>query len=251
MRRARAVLALTVAVLACLAPVAGHAGTSSCPAVKTCEAYVLDDYRWPVGADQPLVVPYYVSTTISNAGVPAAELPQIVQRAAAVWQRANPRVHFRYLGLTSALPGLPYDGRNVIGYGVPAAPNELGNAVINFTQSGRILEADLVINPASYWTWDSCPQRDGGCMGHSTEWVRQPVNTGTWGPEMQGVVTHELGHWLSLDHPDAKGGTNETMFSTAPADNLQWQTLGLGDILGVRSAYPCGRCGGVPRVYAP
>jgi hypothetical protein len=244
----RTTSAALVATSLCLAATPAIAGGGSCPAVKTCGAYVLDDYRWPVGAGRPLVITYYVSTSVSNPGVPSSELPRIVQRAAAVWERANPRVHFRYAGLTSALPGLPYDGHNVIGYGVPANPAEAANAVINFTQAGRILEEDLVINPDTYWTWDSCPQRDGGCAGHSANLV--PA-TETWGPELQGVLTHELGHWLSLDHSDPGGGSDETMFSAVPSDNLKMQTLGLGDIRGVRAAYPCGRCGGAPRVYAP
>jgi hypothetical protein len=246
----RKTLAAATAALLCLAASPAIAARASCPAVKTCGAYVLDDYRWPVRAGQPLVIPYYVSTAISHPSVPASELPQIVRRATAVWERANPRIHFKYLGLTSAMPGLPYDGHNVIGYGVPVAPNEGANAVINFTQSGRILEEDLVINPATYWTWDPCAQRDGGCGGHSADIV-PPAATETWGPELQGVLTHELGHWLSLDHSDAKGGADETMFSAVPSDNLKMQTLGLGDILGARAAYPCGRCGGRPRVYAP
>ena len=249
--RARAVVAPTIALDGCLLPVTSQASTGACPAVKTCGAYVVDDYRWPVKIGQPLVIPYYVSTAISNPSVPAAQLPDIVQRATAVWERANPRIHFRYLGLTGAMPGLPYDGRNVIGYGLPVAPVEGAHALINFTQEGKVLETDLVINPETYWTWDPCPQRDGGCAGHSANWVQQPMKGETWGPELQGVLTHELGHWLSLDHPDSKGGSNETMFSTAPADNLRMQTLGLGDILGARSAYPCGRCGGTPHVYAP
>jgi hypothetical protein len=250
--RARAVVALTVGIVVSLFPMASQASSSSCPAVKTCGAYVLDDYRWPAHAGQPLVIPYYVSTAISNPSVPSTELPEIVRRAAAVWEHANPRVHFRYVGLTSALPGLPYDGHNVIGYGVPAAPGaEAANAVINYTQSGRVLEEDLVIDPTTYWTWDSCPQRDGGCAGHSADLVPAPVATNTWGPELQGVLTHELGHWLSLDHSDPAGGSNETMFSAVPPDNLKMQTLGLGDILGARAAYPCGSCGGTPRVYAP
>jgi hypothetical protein len=243
---------MAIAIVVSVLPLASQASGSPCPAVKTCGAYVLDDYRWPTSPRQPLVIPYFVSTAISNPSVPASQLPQIVRRAAAVWEQANPRIHFRFMGTTSALPGLPYDGHNVIGYGAPAvAGAEAAHATINYTQSGRILEADLVINPGTYWTWDPCPQRDGGCAGHSMDLVPGPVATNTWGPEIQGVLTHELGHWLSLDHPDAAGGSDETMYSAVPPDNLKMQTLGLGDIRGVRAAYPCGACGGTPKVYAP
>lgn len=41
--------------------------------------------------------------------------------ATKLWERANPRIRFRFLGLTDAPAGV-VDGRNVIGFGVPALP---------------------------------------------------------------------------------------------------------------------------------
>lgn len=70
------------------------------------------------------------------------------------------------------------------------------------------------------------------------------------GVDFQGTALHELGHWLSLNHTSEQRGSQQTMYQTAPTD-LSLQTLGLGDVLGVRAAYPCGRCGGPPAVFAP
>lgn len=226
---------------------------SSCPAVKTCRAYVLEGYSWPHRLGKPVVIPYYVSTKLSNPWVPATELPKVVAAATAVWMKADPLVRFRYMGTTDALPGAPFDGKNVIGYGAPeGAPGaELADTATDFTSQGTIIETDISIDPTRPWSWTQCAQRDAGCAGHSTDLVKEPLSGDTWGPEIQGVLEHELGHALGLDHSDAKGGTEETMFSQQPAQNLAMQTLGLGDILGVRAIYPCGKCGGAPEVFAP
>jgi hypothetical protein len=198
------------------------------------------------------VIPYYVSVAVTHPTVPAASLPDMVASAMRVWERADPLIRFEYLGTTQALPGLPFDGKNVIGYGAPLAPALVaGYTPTSFTQAGDINEADIVISPTSPWTWQSCPQQDGGCAGHSADFMAGPVDTNTWGPEIQGMVEHELGHMLGLDHPDELGGTEETMFSTLSSDNLTPQTLGLGDILGVRAIYPCGKLCEPPVVYAP
>lgn len=246
----RALLATNLLAALALAVPAG-ASAPSCPAPKTCPAFVLATMRWPVKPGQSLVIPYYVSTRLDSVNYPASGLPAVAAAATKVWERANPRVHFRYLGTTDALPGNIADGKNVIGFGVPeGAPGlEAADASLFFTQDDVLFEADVTIDPKSPWVWQSCPQRDGGCSGHSREFLPN-----TWGPELQGVLEHELGHWLSLDHSDAQttlDGSLMTMFSTTHPDNLAQQTLGLGDILGVRAAYPCGRCGGPPTVYAP
>ncbi len=230
-------------VATCLATPATAA--SSCPNPKTCRAYVLDAYRWPVPAGQPLVLHYRVNPV--NPYVAQADVPRMVAAATRVWERANPRVHFHFDGMTTALPGV-LDGVNVVGWGPPLDPVELAHAAIFTSGNGTtVVEADLSLNLAAGTRWHECPQRDGGCQGHAT-----PDATGTYTGEVQGVVEHELGHWLSLNHPDALGGSEMTMSAVDdPRLGLTYQTLGLGDVLGVRAAYPCGRCGGAPKVYAP
>ena len=244
---------VTLAIAAALVGV-GSADATGCPAAKTCRAYVLDPFRWPMAQGQSLLIPYYVSTAVSPpAGVPVSQLPAVTAAATAIWERADPKVHFKYEGVTTALPGVQ-DGVNVIGYGPPSEPGvELANASIFYTSAGRVTEADISIDPTHVWTWDPCPQRNGGCAGHTRSYFDYPgINSpGPYGPELQGVLEHELGHWLSLDHPDALGGSQMTMYSAEPIENMSWQTLGLGDILGVRAAYPCGKCGGAPVVYTP
>ena len=216
----------------------------ACPSPRTCGDFALTEGRWRVAPGATLVIPYRVNPV--NAWVPEADVPAMVRAAATTWERANPRVRFRYDGVTDALPGRQ-DGLNVVGWGVPLLPQEAAHADRFLDPSGAIVEADVVLNATVPTTWQPCEQRDGGCAGHADE-----IAPGTFTGEVQGLVTHELGHWLSLDHPDTHLGVELTMHDTSdPQRGLEYQTLGLGDVRGVRAAYPCGRCGGPPRVVAP
>lgn len=249
MTRLRAFLLVTALTSAFLTTSASS--TPTCPAPKTCPAYALADMRWPSKPGQPVVIPYYVSTTLDPPLFKGTDLPPVVAAATRVWEKANPRIRFRYLGTTDTITvGYLTDGMNVIGFGIPqGAPGlETADAEMHFTQAGTLYEADINLDFSGTWVWDPCRQQDGGCAGHSRNLL--PVGE-VWSVELQGVLEHELGHWLSLDHPDSTTGTEMTMYESGQVQNLAEQTLGLGDILGVRAAYPCGKCGGKPRVYAP
>jgi len=244
-------LVVAASLLAALLPaVPGEAQARSCPEPRTCPSYTLLEHRWHLRPGQPLVIPYWVSTRLPAGFVTAEELPRLVRAATRVWERVNPRIRFAYQGTTDVLPGLR-DGRNVIGVSVPQGVVHLEGAdTVTWLEGPRVVEVDTNIDPTHEWVWHPCPQRDGGCAGHSRSFL--PPGAGElWGPELQGVVEHELGHWLSLGHSDADRGADMTMSSVTKPDNLAQQTLGLGDVLGVRAAYPCGRCGGPPRVFSP
>jgi len=169
--------------------------------------------------------------------------------------RANPRIRLVYKGSTTALPGI-VDGLNVVGFGPPLLANEEAHAAIQET-GGIITEEDMSIALNRTWTWMPCPQRNGGCSGNvrpiaTVPAVGEDVLTVRY-EEIQGVIEHEFGHWLSLDHPPLPDGTSMTMNGTYGADGseLHYQTLGLGDILGVRAAYPCIRKCPPVTVYSP
>lgn len=223
------------------------AQADGCPAAKTCADYDLYDYRWPTQPGKRVVIEYYI-----NPGLPLRVTPEEIEGATAAaartWERANPRISFKYQGRTDALPGVQ-DGMNVVGFSVSVVPTARASAT-SFHSGGLLLEADLTLAADNAWTWRQCQQRDNSCG----RLVGEPVNvfgiaTNTPGVDLQGTLVHELGHWLSLNHAEEEN-TAQTMAAIGPTD-LSLQTLALGDVLGVRAAYPCGTCGGKPVVFAP
>lgn len=215
-----------------------------CPAPKTCADYVLTGERWPTDRAGRIVIDYRVNPR--NAQIPAEHAAPMVAAATRVWERANPLVRFRFQGLTDALPGIQ-DGWSVIGFGPPLLPGLEAARAQTWLSDGVIVEADISVNATSGYVWQPCEQRDGGCSGHP----RPIAPTGTWTNEVQGIVTHELGHWLGLDHPDSERARQLTMSEVYDTERgLEVQTLGRGDVLGLRAAYPCGACG-KPVVFSP
>lgn len=251
--RSGRLVAVTVllTLLGAAVPAAVAAPQDRCPAAKTCGDFALFDYRWPSKPDGRVVIPYLVNPG-GQVTMTEVEVVGAVQAAMRVWQRANPRLVFRFDGVTRLVPGIP-DGANVIGFG----PIAVGSGLASITSVDEVVvEADVTLDAASTWLWEECRQQDNACgephpvlidvedpiFGHRLRHLSAK--------DVQGILTHELGHWVSLAHASRPGGGQQTMFGTA-GFTLSNQTLALGDVLGVRAAYPCGRCGGPPVVFAP
>lgn len=249
-RRLTAVPALLLAVAAAV-PALAESAQTRCLQAKSCAEFTLQPYRWPSDAAGRVVIPYLVNP----GGQPTMtdqEVLGAVQAAMRSWQRANPPITFRFEGFTPLPPGVP-DGSNVIGFSVLGPP---AAAAVVYYEEGVVREADLKLDAARLWLWEECPQRDNACG------APEPVLVGADDPlsedrlvdvpanDLQGILAHELGHWLSLGHPEERAGREQTMREVPPF-TLALQTLGLGDVLRVRAAYPCGKCGGRPVVFAP
>lgn len=185
-------------------------------------------------------IEYYLNP-VGTATLTEIQLVGMLRGATAVWERANPRIHFVYMGTTTTPAGVP-DGKNVVGFGMPLFPTAMAMAPV-YAENRRITDADIVFNADIIWSWEPCRQRDASCG-------RRALDGMPFSPEIQGVATHELGHWLSLDHPNQEDGVRQTLAVLSSGD-LSGQTLALGDIVGVRAMYPCGKCGGRPVVYVP
>lgn len=56
--------------------------------------------------------------------------------------------------------------------------------------------------------------------------------------DVQRVVTHEAGHPVGLDDLNALKDFFLTMYRAASTNNIDRQTLGCGDQLGVKAIYP-------------
>jgi hypothetical protein len=123
-----------------------------------------------------------------------------------------------YLGTTTRGPNCgAADGHNVVGFGRLAA----GVLAVTcfWTNSGRIVEADMKITTRQSWALSLAT-----CHGDM--------------PMLEATITHEAGHVFGLGHVGETRHGRLTMspYLDGPCNNNE-STLGLGDMLGLESLY--------------
>ncbi len=163
--------------------------------------------------------------TGGSAGAIAA-----IQASFNTWNAApNTAINVSYAG-TSTLTASGADGTNLICFvcsgdfskdattlavtitTIATATGENTHHGGTSTFAGQIFDADILFNPATQWT-------TGGTPGASQQ-------------DMQTVATHEIGHFLGLDH---SGVVRAMMYPFAP-DLLT--TLGYDDVAAISTLYP-------------
>ena len=94
-------------------------------------------------------------------------------------------------------------------------------------RSGIIYDSDIELNAAAF----TFTTANGGTCG--------PISTGNCvSTDVQNTVTHEVGHFIGLDHTNATGST---MNPRAPPGELSKRTIDSGSASFVCAAYPEGR----------
>ena len=99
----------------------------------------------------------------------------------------------------------------------------LGVTVPLYTVDGRIMESDIAFNPGTPWTLST---------------------SGSYGSmSLQGVATHEIGHFFGQQHVldyYGWGGADEPTMVPATSDGVKEITLSVDDQLGACFLYPAG-----------
>lgn len=204
---------------------------------------------WPADASGRVVIHYSIDTEVpAGAVVDSADLVAAVEGAAAAWEAANPRLDFVYDGPSTLQPGAR-DGVSVIGFGRVESGDAVAEAHM-YELGDAEPSVDIVLDDAtSLYVFHPCEQSDDACVVQGSYLEKlNALDPTREVVELQSVLTHELGHLLGLDHTEAEGDAL-TMSSNWFNHELFPQTLGLGDILGVRALYPCD-CG-EPVVLSP
>ncbi|HET9952060.1 MAG TPA: matrixin family metalloprotease, partial [Candidatus Eisenbacteria bacterium] len=166
----------------------------------------------------------------TNLDISSAQALAVVQASAQSWVDVNTSyftADVHQWGAPEIQPVLAFDGQNSLffdGAGVNFAP---GSGVIAFVRSvvnlvdGQTLDADLVFNDKEFFCSTSSP-------------ALTPAPAGQSSVDLQAVITHEYGHYFSLDHTSVSGATMVPFISN---DTTQ-RSLELDDRAGISDVYP-------------
>lgn len=220
------------------APVAG------CPDPRGCPNYRLIGGRWPRDANGVVTIHYRVKADghapVNVAPITPEQTIAAVRAAAQAWMDAVPSVRLVYDGTTTTDPR---GGNNVVGWAGPTSTPSPGTAGTEFTpqrEGPTYTGFSITLNRNHAFTWRPCDPAHG-----------QPCDDDpNQGIDLVGVLTHEWGHALGLDHVENQERDAElTMCPGCGENDRHSVTLGLGDILGARELYPTSAP--MPTLYRP
>ena len=186
--------------------------------------------KWAPGA---FPLKWQMNPTVGANVAGTATQEDVLKASFASWQAlTSANISFTELGLTAATVKPGYDTINLVTSNVTAA--EYGSTAIAFTNvfsfdqggvidqydrpidfAGQILEADIVFNPSLQFSTSSTAVTNRF--------------------DMQTIATHEIGHFLGMDH---SGQISSTMFPYSIQGVTYARTLSTDDIAGVSSVYP-------------
>jgi len=218
------------------APQAATAAKGVCPAAPTCDIFGITGYRFKTDANGTALIDYkYNDADRRDLRSPdAGAVRQDIHAAAATWHHWNSNIVMRDTGDTTAVfgatgkDGTCADGVNSISWGRFASPDDVGVAGMCLDKTQHVIrDADIMLN-ISFW-WSNGPNAR-----------RQTY-------DVQSILTHEMGHWLSLTDQYSPTASNQTMFGSADYNETRKRTPAFGDITGVQTAYPCRSGDSCPR----
>ena len=171
---------------------------------------------WP----QPAMGEAYLINPIPMTGCTSTQWINAIQASAQTWNGAGAQFTFTYGGTTTATAkGKQPDGRNVIYVG--SASGALAVTTTWYIPAtGQITECDMVVATASRRLKWSC---DAGAVANKYD--------------VQSVVVHELGHFLSLDDVYDDGCDALTMYGYGWPGDIAPRSLDQADICGIRALY--------------
>ncbi|MCB9934085.1 MAG: matrixin family metalloprotease [Planctomycetes bacterium] len=147
---------------------------------------------------------------------------EAIQNSFSNWRNINEsRIDFEFAGSTTSPATSATDNRNVLRWvSSNIATGVFAVTITTFdTSSGQITDADMQLNDRDF-TWDTLgPTGTNGVIGRAM---------------IESVVTHELGHFIGLDHPN---NAQATMFYASSPGLINQTTLEVDDRAPVIDGY--------------
>lgn len=190
--------------------------------------YKLDNMRWPSGT----TVQYEVNLAGSGGG---PSFGTAIQESFNTWNSARDNVAgiaFSYKGETTRSAGGDSDGHNVISWQdlTKSYPGAIAVTTIWYWPGlNVIVEVDTAMNNGYGFTWSYTPPNASGCD--------DPVSATTGYFDVRNIMTHEAGHFIVLDDIYNDAHALLTMYGYGSTNELNKDTLALGDTLGFQAAY--------------
>ena len=206
---------------------------SAGPPLGACEATTDSNSSsaFSLGGGQMSSSPLNLALSTANlpSGVSSSAFQTALSNAVGTWEATDlPNTAFGNINPTSAELRVRRDGVSVVAFNRKGVGGAVGLTVLQqFDGSGNLVEADMLLNPKFPWSTFISGNADtggspAGCAGEAGKF------------DVEAVLTHELGHWVRLEHI---GNDVQTMFSTIGTGETRKRTLGAGDTAGANSKY--------------
>ena len=211
--------------------VAAAKGLGGCPDPATCRDHSWKGLRW--GAS-----PVSYELNASGSGVSAPSVDAAVRAAFTAWTRVTDGLATSAsTGATSCTTaGVLANGKNQVCFRpISEYTNAIAVTYVWYWRSTKLLaEADVVFNTASGFTWSYTTL--GTCAGYGDCNAAVSDDPSTY--DIRDIGTHEFGHFLAfLGDLYSSRDAQLTMYGYGSPGELQKDSLGKGDCIGITDAY--------------
>lgn len=219
-----------------LAPQPTTRSAGPCPKATTCRSFQHRASKYPTDKTGKATIKWrFNDDGRRNLRAPAGMLESAVKTGMWQWSKYNSNLVFQYAGLTTTKfgakgkDGTCADGVNTVTW-ARFDPSIIAAASTCTDATGRIVrDTDLAMNVTQHW------ENISG----------KPDTRHSF--DILSIVTHELGHWLSLLDLYGAQDRGQTMSGTSEYGEVRKRTLGLGDVVGLQTVYKCGAGDVCPR----
>ena len=141
---------------------------------------------------------------------------------------ATPKVTFSKTVTNTTVTKAVLDGKNIITWGRANGSALAITYIWSSKITGVVTEVDTIMNTKFTWSWSN-----------PANWTSPATTCAVQNAyDAQGILTHELGHWLGLNDFYTTEYQNATMYGYGAKGEIKATTLSTGDINGIQAIYP-------------